>query len=235
MEIEEIDRCQDGMQVLLDNKEVYFLQNVYLKKYYEDRLVYSLFGKQGTEPCLKDYVLKFGQKVKSMSDVSSYLSSFQPRVAQPQADQSQVPAVATPAPTPNVSLSVWAIMNEKGQWLQRLSNDRHWPSTWVDDISDAKIWIKAGQAKATVTRYTRINQNQLPVPNLVKLTTTVTEVYDEAKRIQEANERKKQATIRREQAKRKRLVDVAKREFDLAKARYESLMSQFQSASDPVK
>jgi len=44
----------------------------------------------------------------------------------------------------------YVIQNTEGKYLRRFANRGHWQNQreWVDEINDATIWPKSGQAKA---------------------------------------------------------------------------------------
>jgi hypothetical protein len=67
-----------------------------------------------------------------------------------------------------VSLELYVVKNSKGEYF-RAKGFGGGGKSWVENISQAKIYTKIGQAKARVTYFTKHNPDNLPSPKIITL------------------------------------------------------------------
>lgn len=97
---------------------------------------------------------------------------------------------------PRDKLLLYAVRNHEGKWL-RARGIYGSGETWVDNLQDAKIYAKLGQARSRVTYFAN-SSRRLPAPTIVELEVSSTRVLDEADRIAKAQRKKE---LEREQAR----------------------------------
>jgi hypothetical protein len=85
-------------------------------------------------------------------------------------------------------LVLYAVRNRDGQYF-RAKGYGGGGATWVDDIKKARIYPKAGPARAQVTFFAT-KYPQYGVPDLVELHVTETVVADETTRVKKSLDRK---------------------------------------------
>lgn len=98
--------------------------------------------------------------------------------------------------TETVELNFYAIRNQEGRWFRSKGYGGS-GNSWVNDISNAKIYGKPGPAKAQVT-FWATNYPQYGVPDLVQITTGSCNYLDQKERVAKVNEKKKIADAKRQ-------------------------------------
>lgn len=118
-------------------------------------------------------------------------------------------------------LILYAIKNEKGEWYKTYSTTRN--RGWKKKLTEAKIWSRAGQARAKLTALAN-EYPALPPPLLVEFVVTQVRVVDQTERVAqsrlEAQRKRKQYE---EELAKQRLEDAQRR---LARAQLD--LSQLQ-------
>jgi hypothetical protein len=121
-------------------------------------------------------------------------------------------------------LRFYAVKNKDGQWFRRKGYGGGGES-WVDKLSQARIYTKPGGARAVASWYA----NRYPgygVPNLVVFKAVFEEEIDESLRVKKEEEREKareakRARARAENAKIRAEQALKKAQDDLKKAEEE--------------
>jgi hypothetical protein len=80
-------------------------------------------------------------------------------------------------------LFFFAVRNKDGEWFRRKGYGGY-GATWVDDIKSARIYNKAGYARAQIAYFAK-NYPSYGVPDLVVFKATEYQVVDEQARIEE--------------------------------------------------
>lgn len=113
----------------------------------------------------------------------------------------------------------YVVQNSNGEFFRRKGYGGS-GSSWVKSIDTARVWIKISGARSVVTYFAN-NYPGYPVPKIVKLTITATEVIDETERVEKARLKKKQALEQRELLEAKRRLKAAEEAVEKAQQRLE--------------
>lgn len=84
--------------------------------------------------------------------------------------------------TEKVDLNFYAVRSQDGKWFRSKGQHSYRPSSWVDNITEAKIYSKPGPAKAQVTFWAK-NYPEFGVPHLVRITTGECQYLDQGERV----------------------------------------------------
>lgn len=114
-----------------------------------------------------------------------------------------------------ISLSLYAVRNQEGKYF-RAKGYGGYGSNWVDDIQQAKIYPKIGQARSRVTFFAN-NYPSFGVPELIELKVTQAIVVDESKRVESAKKRKEREILNKKIREAERKVAKAQSELDSAR------------------
>jgi hypothetical protein len=118
-----------------------------------------------------------------------------------------------------LEIKMYAVRNSKGQWFQAKGRDSYNKKTWVDELEKAKFYTKIGQARARVTFFANNNPHNLPPPEIVELTASVTAVLNENDRLGKVVKAKKLEEERR----KNREIQEIERELKLAQEELERI------------
>jgi len=83
--------------------------------------------------------------------------------------------------TEKIDLNFYAVRNKRDKWLRRKGYSGYGES-WVDDITQARIYSKPGPAKAQVTFWGK-HYPKYGIPDLVRITTGICEYIDQTDRV----------------------------------------------------
>jgi hypothetical protein len=120
-------------------------------------------------------------------------------------------------PTEPFQYEMYAVRNKQGQWFRRKGYGGY-GSNWVDDIAQARIYLKPGPARGQIGYYAK-NFPDFGVPDLVKLQVTQIEIVDETERVMKSQRKAQKDLVRRDARQKKRELEWAKQEVDRANAR----------------
>lgn len=113
-----------------------------------------------------------------------------------------------------VILELHAVRNKEGKWFR--SRGQHgWGEHWVDELKDAKIYTKIGQAKARVSFYA----NHFPkygIPDLVTLQVTKMVVIDQTARVKKVQQKNAIAEQKNAEADAKYALENAQKRLEEA-------------------
>lgn len=119
-------------------------------------------------------------------------------------------------------LVLYVVRNSDGKFF-RSKGYRGYGESWVDSISEAKIYGKTSGARGVITFFSK-NYPGFPTPELIRLTVTDAFVMDEKSRVQKAKEKIALAEQKRELRNAKETLRIAEErkrraEEDLKKAK----------------
>ena len=112
----------------------------------------------------------------------------------------------------DVELSVYVVRNKEGKFFRAKGYSGH-GDTWVDEISECKIYPKIGSARRTVTWFAN-NHPKYGIPDLVELKISEGVVLDEADRVQKSQDKKKRDELNNEIWRAERKLKEAEREIE---------------------
>lgn len=122
----------------------------------------------------------------------------------------------------NVDLRFYAIRNRDGQWL-RAKGYGGGGKSWVDDIIDAKVYLKKRAARTQITWWSSHHPGY-GIPELIELVCTKGVILeDENKRVEKSIQKKKEEKVRMEINRKKWDIERAERELKEAQERYNNL------------
>ena len=84
-------------------------------------------------------------------------------------------------------IKVYVVQNAEGKYLVGSNYDGK--GAWVDNIDDARVWLKLGQPRSQVTWFAQHHPDKA-IPNIVELTAGNPVVLDESKRVQKVIQKK---------------------------------------------
>jgi hypothetical protein len=105
----------------------------------------------------------------------------------------------------------------KARWYRTYSANRS--SGYVDDLADAKIWVKRGVAKGKCTQLG-------PSATLVEFVVTKVNVIDNSEQFKKAAEKRQQEEVRRAAALKQMQIEQAKYDIQQASARLRMLQEK---------
>lgn len=121
-----------------------------------------------------------------------------------------------------MKFNMYAVRNAAGFWLKNFTYNT--PS-WVQDITDARVYKKCGQARSRITEFSKRWPN-MPLPELVEFTVTESRVIDETARIEQAKAKRKEAEAKRKKEEANTALERAKKELLVAQAKVTALMNK---------
>ena len=121
-----------------------------------------------------------------------------------------------------ISLSLYAVRNKEGKYF-RAKGYGGYGSNWVDNIEQAKIYPKIGQARSRVTFFAN-NFPTFGVPDLIELKVTQAIVVDETKRVDNAIKKKEREILNKKIREAERKVQKAQNELNSAKSAKDNLV-----------
>jgi hypothetical protein len=102
----------------------------------------------------------------------------------------------------------------KAKWYRTYSANGS--SGWVNDLDDAKVWVKRSSAKSKCT-------NLGPSAKLVEFTVTKVTVVDNTDNVKKAAEKRRLEEERRQKREAEAALERAQADFDRAKKRLDAL------------
>lgn len=105
------------------------------------------------------------------------------------------------------TLNFFAVRNRDGKWLRRKGYGGY-GECWVDDLKQARIYNKSGGARGQINWWYK-NYPRYGCPDLVIFTASITEVVNEADKIEKKKiKEEKAAGVLRLKTARERLRDA---------------------------
>ena len=130
-----------------------------------------------------------------------------------------------------IDLKLYAVQSKDGKWL-RAKGYSGSGNSWVENIEDAKIYPKLGNARRQVTWWS----NHFPdfgIPLIIEFQITKGIIIDETERVKKSMEKKKTKEERMEVNQRKWELREAERKFKEAQDRL-PLLKQVKCSPDLV-
>lgn len=97
----------------------------------------------------------------------------------------------------DVPLTFFLIRNQEGKFFRAKGFSGHGQS-WVEDVRDAKVYQKLGQARSRVTFFAN-NYPEYGIPEILTITAVNAVVLQETKRVAKAIQKKQDKELAREQ------------------------------------
>lgn len=108
----------------------------------------------------------------------------------------------------------YIVMNSEGKFFRRKGYGGYGES-WVDEPTTARIYVKLGTARGTVTFFSK--NPAYPPPQILKISIGSIEVMDETKRLAKSAERKVKLAATRELREKKAALERAAQDLERAK------------------
>ena len=122
----------------------------------------------------------------------------------------------------NLRMELYMVRSGDGKWFRRKGYGGFGDS-WVDDWTKGRIYGKIGGARAVVSFFAK-SYPQYPVPQVIVLHATVSEVLDEGKRIEDRKKRKAEADAKRQVRFAKQEKERARQALEDAQRNYERFL-----------
>jgi len=120
-----------------------------------------------------------------------------------------------------LKLKLYAVRSQDGKWM-RTRGYGGGGRSWVDDITDAKLYGKPGPARARITWWAK-HHPQYGVPELVVLHVTAGTVVDETDRVEHKKQKEKEQKARQAVRRQQQRIKDAEAEFQRAQAKLNML------------
>lgn len=118
------------------------------------------------------------------------------------------------------TIEVFLIRNQEGKFFRAVGYSGYGPS-WVDDISDAKVYLKSGPARSRCTWWAR-NYPDYGIPDIVRFTIRYEEgeVLNEKDRVNKSIKRIENEKNQQEQRRLQHEIEKKQAELDKLKDEY---------------
>jgi hypothetical protein len=124
-----------------------------------------------------------------------------------------------------LGLEVYVVQNAQGQFF-RAKGYSGSGKTWVNDISQAKLYPNTRGARQSITFFANAYP-KLPAPVLLKLTIGKVEVMDESDRLLKAKQRKEKAVAERKRRDAEYALERAKSRMAEAEREIKTLQKRY--------
>ena len=120
-----------------------------------------------------------------------------------------------------VDLKFYAVRSKDGKWLRAKGYSGSGES-WVDNITNARIYPRIGPARTQVTFWTN-NYPDFGIPDIIELQCNTGVVLNEDDRVKKVIEKKKQDKINNEIWRRERDIEDAQKKLEEAQKKLREL------------
>lgn len=121
-------------------------------------------------------------------------------------------------------LVIYALRNQEGKWF-RTKGAHGYGKSWVDDINDAKLYMKLGQVRGRRTFFATNYDEKFGVPDIIKLTVSSMEVLNDDAAFRKAKKAKESKTRARDESHRKYEIQLAEKRIADGKRAEQALAS----------